>query len=101
MISKPYALANPVLTKRSIFWSQYFYFFMSLLVAAVIVYGFSHTIDKNLIHPKIPRRRLLYFHAALFIFNCVMSNLAIVTAVATPTSGISAPIPAPNHPIVR
>ncbi len=66
MSSKPYALANPVMTKRSVFWSQYFYFFMSLLVAAVIVYGFSHTIDQNLIHPKIPRPRLLYFHAALF-----------------------------------
>lgn len=39
---------------------------MSLLVVAVIVYGFSHTIDQNLIHPKIPRPRLLYFHAALF-----------------------------------
>jgi hypothetical protein len=66
MSFKPYALANPVMTKRSVFWSQYFYFFMSLLVAAVIVYGFSHTIDQNLIHPKIPRPRLLYFHAALF-----------------------------------
>jgi hypothetical protein len=66
MSSKPYALANPVMTKRSVFWSQYFYFSMSLLVAAVIVYGFSHTIDQNLIHPKIPRPRLLYFHAALF-----------------------------------
>jgi hypothetical protein len=43
-----------------------FYFFMSLLVAAVIFYGFSHTIDQGLIHPKIPRPRLLYFHAALF-----------------------------------
>jgi hypothetical protein len=24
MRSKPYALANPVMTKRSVFWSQYF-----------------------------------------------------------------------------
>jgi len=66
MTSKPYALATPVMTKHSVFWSQYFYFFMSLLVAAVIVYGFSRTIDQNLIHPKIPRPKLLYFHAALF-----------------------------------
>lgn len=51
---------------RSIFWGQYFYFFMSLLCAAVLVYGFSHTIDQNLIHPQIPRPRLLYFHSALF-----------------------------------
>ncbi len=54
------------MTRRSAFWSQYFYFFMSLLVAAVLVYGFSQTIDQNLIHPKIPRPPLLYFHAALF-----------------------------------
>lgn len=54
------------MTKHSAFWSQYFYFFMSLLVAAVLLYGFSHTIDQNLIHPKIPRPRLLYLHAALF-----------------------------------
>ena len=66
MSSKPYASARPVVTERSVFWSQYFYFFMALLVAAVIVYGFSRTIDQNLIHPRIPRPRLLYFHAALF-----------------------------------
>lgn len=39
---------------------------MSLLATAVIVYGFSYTIDQNLIHPKIPRPRLLYLHATLF-----------------------------------
>jgi hypothetical protein len=39
---------------------------MSLLITAVIVYGFSHTIDENLIHPKIARPPLLYFHAVLF-----------------------------------
>lgn len=66
MSSTPYAPARPVVTERSVFWSRYFYFFMALLVTAVIVYGFSRTIDQNLIHPKIPRPRLLYFHAALF-----------------------------------
>jgi len=39
---------------------------MSLLITAVIVYGFSRTINENLIHPKIPRPGLLYFHAVLF-----------------------------------
>jgi len=33
---------------------------------AVVVYGFSHTIDQNLLHPTIPRPRLLYFHVAVF-----------------------------------
>jgi hypothetical protein len=46
--------------------SKYFYFFMSLLIVAVIVYGFSFTIDRNLIHPAIPRPWLLYLHAAVF-----------------------------------
>ena len=46
------------------FVDKYFYFSMSLLVAAVVVYGFSHTIGDNLIHPAIPRPLLLYFHGA-------------------------------------
>jgi hypothetical protein len=44
----------------------YFYFFMSLLIAVVVVYGFSFTVDKNLIHPALPRPLLLYIHAAVF-----------------------------------
>jgi hypothetical protein len=43
-----------------------FHFVMALLMAAVIIYGFSHTISDNLFHPSIPRPRLLYVHAALF-----------------------------------
>jgi hypothetical protein len=53
-------------TKRAGLLDNYFYFFMSLLIAIVVVYGFSHTIDKNLIHPDLPRPSLLYFHAAIF-----------------------------------
>jgi hypothetical protein len=45
---------------------NYFYLFMSLLIAATIVYGFSHTVDKNLIHPAPPRPAILYFHAFVF-----------------------------------
>jgi len=44
----------------------YFYFFMSLLIAVVVVYGFSFTIEKNLIHPALPRPFLLSVHAAVF-----------------------------------
>jgi hypothetical protein len=44
----------------------YFYFFMSLLIAVVVVYGFSFTVEKNLIHPTLPRPPLLYVHAAVF-----------------------------------
>jgi hypothetical protein len=46
--------------------SQYFYFMMSLLVAAVVVYGFSHTVGQNLFRPPTPRPTILYFHAAMF-----------------------------------
>ena len=39
---------------------------MSLLIAAIVVYGFSHTVDKNLIHPAVPPPFLLNVHAAVF-----------------------------------
>lgn len=39
---------------------------MTLLITLVIVYGFSRTVGDNLIHPALPRPRLLYFHAAVF-----------------------------------
>src|SRR5438445_3040730 len=48
------------------FWDAYFYLFMSLLIVVVVAFGFSQTIDMNLIHPVIPRPRLLYVHAAVF-----------------------------------
>ena len=47
---------------------RYFYFFMSLLIAAIIIYGFHFTVDKNLFHPTPPRPLILYFHAAVFSF---------------------------------
>lgn len=45
---------------------KYFYFFMSLLIGAVVIYGFSHTVGSNLFHPRVPRPGLLAFHAACF-----------------------------------
>lgn len=45
---------------------KYFYFTMSLVIAAVVIYGFSHTINENLIHPAYPRPLVLYVHAAIF-----------------------------------
>lgn len=53
-------------TKHSDLLDRYFYFWMSLLIIGVVVYGFSFTIDRNLIHPAIPRPPFLYFHAAVF-----------------------------------
>jgi hypothetical protein len=54
------------ITGRGGFLDKYFYFSMSLLVAAVVIYGFSHTVSQNLIHPREPRPVLLYIHAAVF-----------------------------------
>jgi hypothetical protein len=47
---------------------RYFYFFMSLLTAAIVIYGFHFTVGKNLFHPAPPRPLVLYFHAAVFSF---------------------------------
>jgi len=44
----------------------WFYFGMSLLIAAVVIYGFSHTVNQNLIHAAPPRPWLLWVHATLF-----------------------------------
>jgi hypothetical protein len=45
---------------------RYFYFFMSLAIAAVVAYGFSHTVDKRLLHAVPARPAILYLHAAVF-----------------------------------
>lgn len=39
---------------------------MSLLVTAVVVYGFSHTVDQNLIHATPPRPWILWAHGIVF-----------------------------------
>jgi hypothetical protein len=48
------------------FLARYFYFAMAVLLAAIVWYGFSHTIEENLLHPSFPRPRVLYVHAAIF-----------------------------------
>lgn len=52
--------------KHSVLLEKYFYFSMSLLVAVVVLYGFSHTVDENLIH-AVPRRPwILWAHGTVF-----------------------------------
>ena len=48
------------------FVHRYFYFFMSLLFAAIVVWGFSRTINDNLFHAAVPRPLLLWIHGAAF-----------------------------------
>jgi hypothetical protein len=45
---------------------EYFYFAMSLLIATIVVTGFSRTVNQNLFHPAIPRPFLLWIHASAF-----------------------------------
>ena len=48
------------------FLRQYFYFCMSLLIAVVVVYGFSQTIGQNLLHPSPLPPFVLNIHAIVF-----------------------------------
>src|SRR5580700_8213786 len=51
----------------SVRWvEKYFYLCMSLLIAAVVVYGFSHTVENKLSHANPRRPILLWVHAILF-----------------------------------
>jgi len=45
---------------------QYFYFAMSLLFPAIVVSGFSRTVNESLFHAAIPRPLILWFHGAAF-----------------------------------
>jgi hypothetical protein len=56
----------PSVSANVVRWRVSFHFVMALLMLAAVIYGFSQTIDDNLLHPSIPRPRLLYVHAALF-----------------------------------
>ena len=45
---------------------RYFYCFMSVFIAAVVFYGFSFTVNKNLVHPAIHRPWILWLHGIVF-----------------------------------
>jgi hypothetical protein len=54
----------PTYTTRAL--AQYFYFVMSLLIAAVVVCGFGPTVDRRFFHPSHPKPFLLSIHAVIF-----------------------------------
>jgi len=67
-------------------WVQkYFYLFMSLLIAAVVVCGFSGTVGNKLIHANPRRPILLWVHVVLFsswvIFYVLQSALVRIRKV--------------------
>src|SRR5215467_445857 len=73
--------------RRGGFLEDYFYFAMALVIPAIVVFGFSFTIGKNLIHPAIPRPTILYVHAAVFsgwlVFFLLQSALVRTRNVRT------------------
>jgi len=56
----------PTLTGRGSLIDKYFYLAMSLLLVAITVWGFGHTVNDVLFHPIVPRPLLLWIHAATF-----------------------------------
>ena len=66
--------------------NQYFYFLMSLVIAAVVVYGFSHTVSQNLFHPNPIPPVILWAHAIAFsgwvVFFIVQSSLVRIRKVS-------------------
>jgi hypothetical protein len=65
MTTRPVTLTRP-LAAPAAFLRQYFYFCMSLLIAVVVVYGFSQTIAHNLLHASPLPPFILTIHAIVF-----------------------------------
>lgn len=59
-----FSVSQPSISRRWV--EKYFYLCMSLLIAAVVVYGFFQTVENKLIHGTPRRPILLWVHAVLF-----------------------------------
>jgi hypothetical protein len=68
------------------FLSRYFYFCMSLVMAALVVWGFSRTVNASLFHANPPRPLILWIHGAAFstwvVFFILQSALVRVRKVS-------------------
>jgi len=58
-------LVNDAKSRKGLL-GNYFDFFMSMVIATIVVYGFSQTAKEKLLHPVIARPFVLYVHVALF-----------------------------------
>ncbi len=76
--------STPTLLKT--FLSRYFYITMALVFAALVVWGFSRTVNDNLFHAAPPRPFLLWIHGAAFsawvVFFIAQSALVRVHKVS-------------------
>jgi hypothetical protein len=74
------------MTPLESFLSRYFYFSMSLVMTALVAWGFSRTVDANLLHAKPVRPLLLWMHGAAFstwmVFFIAQSALVRVRKVS-------------------
>ena len=79
-------LSATTLTGRNGIVQRYFYFAMSLLMAAIVVVGFKRTVNDNLFHPAVPRPFILWIHASAFsgwvIFFICQSTLVRIRKVS-------------------
>jgi hypothetical protein len=53
-------------TQFKVFLGRYFYLCMSLVLATLVIWGFSHTVNANLFRASPPRPLLLWLHGAAF-----------------------------------
>lgn len=67
VLSPEKKLRPTTLTGRNGMVHRYFYFAMSLLLAAIVVSGFKRTVNDNLFHPAVPRPFILWIHASAFV----------------------------------
>ena len=83
----PQPIVRPVpgIIDRNGLVDRYSYFFFSLLVAGIVVTGFSRTIDRRLIHAVPVRPWVLYLHGIVFfgwvIFFILQSALVRIRKV--------------------
>ena len=74
------------MTPLKSFLSRYFYLCMSLMMAGLVTWGFSRTVDANLLHAKPARPVLLWMHGAAFstwiVFFIAQSALVRVRKVS-------------------
>jgi len=73
-------------SRLKIFLSRYFYFSMSLVMTGIVIWGFSHTVDQNLLHAKPAKPLLLWMHGAAFstwmLFFIAQSGLVRIRKVS-------------------
>lgn len=68
------------------FLSRYFYLCMALVMAGLVVWGFSRTVNASLFHANPPRPLLLWLHGSAFstwiVFFILQSSLVSVRKVS-------------------